>query len=482
MECESHFEELVRNAEQAVACPSAAPANVLKQLSTFAVAGIVVAAQLRRRRRLLRRLLRQLLTVHRPATHPDERRARRVPGRDGRLHPLPSPQGGRRWCSARASGCRPERSSARPRVPRGQAGCAVRRPGRSAAQAAPERDRALADGRLHRECPEVQAFPGNRDPQPDEIEACESHLFRQIELIRPVRGHARQLRDEALSGKRLPGITRHGMPQQVTFGGNEVTLYPLPLPPGRRPYTRSMLAVLEQDFTRIPELLGLGLPSRPEAPPEPVPSRWSASPSRPSSRALLAARWSSARPRPARPRRSPRGSPAGSRRATSSPWRVSSGRARRRSSAVACRARRDRPGVTSPTTRSGTATRASPTSPTSTFFRFAGARPRSGRTSSRTSAMPRLRRVAGGGGSAACCPCVLPYASSTRGRRRAGSTTGGRNMVTMTRRDRIGWSPRSCCRSRLRRRERRLRGGGRERRQRRLRRGQGGAGLDGVRA
>src|SRR5215208_7350804 len=27
--------------------------------------------------------------------------------------------------------------------------------------------------------------PGNRDPQPEEIEACESHLFRQIELIRP---------------------------------------------------------------------------------------------------------------------------------------------------------------------------------------------------------------------------------------------------------------------------------------------------------
>src|SRR6188474_2995434 len=27
--------------------------------------------------------------------------------------------------------------------------------------------------------------PGNRDPQPEEIEACESHLFKQIELIRP---------------------------------------------------------------------------------------------------------------------------------------------------------------------------------------------------------------------------------------------------------------------------------------------------------
>ena len=27
--------------------------------------------------------------------------------------------------------------------------------------------------------------PGNRDPMPDEIESCEPHLFRQIELIEP---------------------------------------------------------------------------------------------------------------------------------------------------------------------------------------------------------------------------------------------------------------------------------------------------------
>jgi len=40
MECESHFEELVRNAEQAVPCPECGAANVLKQLSTFAVAGV----------------------------------------------------------------------------------------------------------------------------------------------------------------------------------------------------------------------------------------------------------------------------------------------------------------------------------------------------------------------------------------------------------------------------------------------------------
>ncbi len=39
MECESHFEELVRSAEQAVVCPECGAGNVLKQLSTFAVAG-----------------------------------------------------------------------------------------------------------------------------------------------------------------------------------------------------------------------------------------------------------------------------------------------------------------------------------------------------------------------------------------------------------------------------------------------------------
>ncbi len=64
MECESHFEELVRNAEQAVACPECGAGNVLKQFSSFAVAGI--SSQPRsgqRRRRLLRRLLRLRLTV-----------------------------------------------------------------------------------------------------------------------------------------------------------------------------------------------------------------------------------------------------------------------------------------------------------------------------------------------------------------------------------------------------------------------------------
>ncbi len=39
MECEEHFEELVRSQEQAVACPQCGAGNVLKQLSVFATVG-----------------------------------------------------------------------------------------------------------------------------------------------------------------------------------------------------------------------------------------------------------------------------------------------------------------------------------------------------------------------------------------------------------------------------------------------------------
>ena len=98
--------------------------------------------------------------------------------------------------------------------------------------------------------------PGNRDPHPEEIEACESHLFRQIELIRPkLVATLGNFATKLLSGKPA-GITRvHGVAQQVVLGGNEVTLYPL-FHPAAALYTPSMQTVLEQDFARIPELLG----------------------------------------------------------------------------------------------------------------------------------------------------------------------------------------------------------------------------------
>jgi uracil-DNA glycosylase len=98
--------------------------------------------------------------------------------------------------------------------------------------------------------------PGNRDPAPDEIEACERHLFRQIELIEPrVVATLGNFATKLLSGKPT-GITRvHGVEQETTVGGSSVLLYPL-YHPAAALYTPKMLEVLQQDFARIPELMG----------------------------------------------------------------------------------------------------------------------------------------------------------------------------------------------------------------------------------
>jgi DNA polymerase len=112
--------------------------------------------------------------------------------------------------------------------------------------------------------------PGNRDPLPEEIESCEPHLWRQIELIQPklictLGNFATKL----LSGKPA-GITQvHGRPQDVVLGGNPVTLYPI-FHPAAALYTPRMLQVLQDDFARVPELLGRAVkPPEPEPVPEP---------------------------------------------------------------------------------------------------------------------------------------------------------------------------------------------------------------------
>jgi uracil-DNA glycosylase len=108
--------------------------------------------------------------------------------------------------------------------------------------------------------------PGNRDPLPEEIKSCEPHLWKKIELIEPklictLGNFATKL----LSGKPA-GITQvHGRPQDVVLGGNAVTLYPI-FHPAAALYTPRMLQVLEEDFARIPELLG-----REAVPPSPPP-------------------------------------------------------------------------------------------------------------------------------------------------------------------------------------------------------------------
>jgi uracil-DNA glycosylase family 4 len=111
--------------------------------------------------------------------------------------------------------------------------------------------------------------PGNRDPQPEEIASCEPHLFKQIELIQPkLIATLGNFATKLLSGK-PNGITQvHGREQKVALGGMDVTLYPI-FHPAAALYTPRMLEVLEEDFRRIPELLGRTL-APPPPPPEPV--------------------------------------------------------------------------------------------------------------------------------------------------------------------------------------------------------------------
>jgi DNA polymerase len=119
--------------------------------------------------------------------------------------------------------------------------------------------------------------PGNRNPLPEELEACETHLFRQIEIIQPrLVATLGNFATKLLSGKPA-GITQvHGREQQVVLGGRPVTLYPI-FHPAAALYTPRMLQVLEEDFRRIPELLGLG----PAPVPAPLPNELAAPPAAP---------------------------------------------------------------------------------------------------------------------------------------------------------------------------------------------------------
>jgi uracil-DNA glycosylase len=106
--------------------------------------------------------------------------------------------------------------------------------------------------------------PGNRDPQPVEIENCREYLYRQVELIQPrvicTLGNfsTKLLRDDPA------GITRvHGQAEVLTVGRTAVRLYPI-FHPAAALYTPRMLETLRQDFQRLPELLALETPEQPQ--------------------------------------------------------------------------------------------------------------------------------------------------------------------------------------------------------------------------
>jgi uracil-DNA glycosylase family 4 len=116
--------------------------------------------------------------------------------------------------------------------------------------------------------------PGNRDPQPDEIEACKPYLFRQVELIEPtVICTLGNFSTKLLTGSQT-GISRvHGVPQVHQLGQRTVQIFPIYHPAaGLR--TPSVKEILREDFTRLPALLQAGPPPQ-ESEPEPQPNLFS---------------------------------------------------------------------------------------------------------------------------------------------------------------------------------------------------------------
>jgi DNA polymerase len=119
--------------------------------------------------------------------------------------------------------------------------------------------------------------PDNRDPHPQEIDACQDYLRRQVDLIEPTVICTLGNFSTKLLRADTTGISRlHGQEEVRIIGSRAVRLYPL-YHPAAALYTPSMLETLRADFQRIPGLLARGAPPQPdpiELPPEldePVP-------------------------------------------------------------------------------------------------------------------------------------------------------------------------------------------------------------------
>jgi DNA polymerase len=102
--------------------------------------------------------------------------------------------------------------------------------------------------------------PGNRDPLPAEIGACEPWLWRQVALIEPrVVCTLGNFSTKLLSGSQT-GITKvRGTPQVHELGGRMVYLLPL-FHPAAALRTPAVKETLRADFATIPELLQRPLP------------------------------------------------------------------------------------------------------------------------------------------------------------------------------------------------------------------------------
>jgi uracil-DNA glycosylase len=97
--------------------------------------------------------------------------------------------------------------------------------------------------------------PGNRDPLPEEIDACKPYLYKKIQLIEPkVICTLGNFATKLLTGNPT-GITKvHGRPQEREVGGRAVQLFPL-FHPAAALRTDAVKQLLREDFAKLPALL-----------------------------------------------------------------------------------------------------------------------------------------------------------------------------------------------------------------------------------
>jgi DNA polymerase len=109
--------------------------------------------------------------------------------------------------------------------------------------------------------------PGNRDPLPDEIQACKPYLYRKFELIQPrvvctLGNFATKLLTRSSRGI----MSVRGRPQVHQLGGRRVYVYPL-CHPAAALRTPATLDALRDDFSRLPSLLAEPPLDQPDGPP-----------------------------------------------------------------------------------------------------------------------------------------------------------------------------------------------------------------------
>lgn len=100
--------------------------------------------------------------------------------------------------------------------------------------------------------------PENRDPAPDEIEACCPHLLEQIAIIRPkIICTLGRFATKLLGETELSMTAVHGKAKERTLAGLQTVIFPV-FHPAAALYAPTNKKVLEEDFGRLQALLSRG--------------------------------------------------------------------------------------------------------------------------------------------------------------------------------------------------------------------------------